>query len=227
AAYEYLAWHEQQNNFEDLAAFSDDSFNLTGLGEPERISCAEVTASLFNTLGVRPIRGRGFLAEEDKPGTNNVAIVSEAFWQRRFGRDESILSKTVTLNDKPYTIVGVMPAGFRYPGEFDIWLPLALDPVKEFHGDFFSLVEVVGRLKPNANVQAAQTELNQIARNAVQQVKEPTPPSPVELMPLHRQLVGSVRLTVLILWGAVGLVMLLACVNLAGLMISRTLARQR
>src|SRR5262249_20263046 len=94
AAYEYLAWHEQQNNFEDLAAFSDDSFNLTGLGEPERISCAEVTASLFNTLGVRPIRGRGFLAEEDKPGTNNVAIVSEAFWQRRFGRDESILSKT-------------------------------------------------------------------------------------------------------------------------------------
>jgi putative ABC transport system permease protein len=227
AAYQYLSWRQQQNNFEDLAAFSDDSFNLTGLGEPERISCAEVTASLFNTLGVQPLRGRGFLAEEDKPGATNVAVVSETFWRRRFGRDESILNKSVTLNGKPYTIVGVMPAGFRYPGEFDIWLPLALDPVKEFQGDMFRLVEVMGRLKTNANVQVAQTELDRISLNAAQQVKEPSTSSPVELMPLHQQLVVGVRLTVLVLWAAVGLVMLLACVNLAGLMISRTLARQR
>ena len=227
AGYQYLSWHDQQHNFEDLAAFTDDSFNLTGLGEPERISCAEVSASLFTTLGVQPIRGRGFLAEEDNPGTNNVAIVSEAFWQRRFGRDESILSKTVTLNDKPYTVVGVMPAGFRFPGEFDIWLPLALDRAREFHSDTFALVEVVGRLKGNSNSQGAQAELNLISQNAFQQRKDPTPPAPVELMPLQRQLAGGVRLTVLVLWGAVGLVMLLACVNLAGLMISRTLARQR
>jgi len=227
AAYQYLAWHEKQTNLEDLGAFTDNSFNLTGQGEPERIACAQVTASLFDTLGVAPIRGRAFAAEEDRPGANNVAVVSEAFWQRRYGRDESILGKTLTLNDKPYTVVGVMPAGFRFPGEFDIWLPLALDPVREFKGDWFSLVQVVGRLKPNANVQSAQAELNLIARNAAEQVKDLPPLSPLEVTPLHQQLVAGVRLTVLVLWGAVGLVMLLACVNVAGLMISRTLARQR
>ncbi len=227
AAYQYLAWHEKQTNLEDLGAFTDNSFNLTGQGEPERIACAQVTASLFDTLGVAPIRGRAFAAEEDRPGANNVAVVSEAFWQRRYGGDESILGKTLTLNDKPYTVVGVMPAGFRFPGEFDIWLPLALDPVREFKGDWFSLVQVVGRLKPNANVQSAQAELNLIARNAAEQVKDLPPLSQVEVTPLHQQLVAGVRLTVLVLWGAVGLVMLLACVNVAGLMISRTLARQR
>ena len=226
AGYQYLAWHDKQTNFEDLGAYSDDSFNLTGLGDPERISCAEVTASLFNTLGVQPVRGRVFATEEDRPGANNVAIVSEGFWQRRYGRDESILGKSLTLNDKHYTIVGVMPAGFRFPGDFDIWLPLALDPVKEFHSDYFSLVEVVGRLKPGTPAQAAQAELGLIARDASAQVKEPLPLT-IQVGPLHQQLVSGVRLTVLLLWGAVGLVMLLACVNVAGLMISRTLARQR
>ena len=226
AAYQYLAWHEQQTRFQAVGAFTDDSFNLTGLGEPERISCAEVTASLFQTLDVQPVRGRVFTAEEDRPGTNNVAIVSEGFWQRRYGRDDSIVGKSLTLNDRPYTIVGVMPAGFRFPGDFDIWLPLALDPVKEFHSDYFSLVEVVGRLKPGADLQSAQAELSLIAHNASAKVKEPLPLT-IEVDPLQQQLVSGVRLTMLLLWGAVGLVMLLACVNVAGLMISRTVARQR
>jgi putative ABC transport system permease protein len=228
AGYQYLAWKEKSTTFEDLAAFSDNSFNLTGNGEPERLSCAQVTASLFTTLGVQPIRGRVFLPEEDKKGANNVALVSEGFWQRRHGRDESILQTTLTLDNKPYLIVGVMPAGFRFPGEFDVWLPLALDTHREMHGDFFSLVEVVGRLKPGANAQGAQAELSLIARQASEQdTKEPRPLSVVEVAPLHKQLVSGVRLTVLVLWGAVGLVMLLACVNVASLMISRTLARQR
>ena len=227
AAYQYLAWHDNRNSLEDVGAFTDNNFNLTGLGEPERISCAQVSASVFTTLGVQPIRGRVFLTQEDKPGANNVAIVSEAFWQRRFGGSESILGNTLTLDGKPYTIVGVMPSGFRFPREFDIWLPLALDPVREFQGNMVSLVEVVGRLQPNSNMQSAQTELDQISRNASQQLKEPLPPAPIEVAPLRQQLVAGVRLTVLLLWGAVGLVMLLACVNVAGLMISRTLARQR
>src|SRR5215216_1168529 len=102
AAYQYLAWKAKNTSFDDLAAFSDDNFNLTGIGEPERISCARVTASLFTTLGVQPLRGRFFLAEEDKPGANNVVVVSEKFWQRRYGRDEAILQATLTLNNKPY-----------------------------------------------------------------------------------------------------------------------------
>jgi putative ABC transport system permease protein len=227
AAYQYLAWKDKNTTFEDLAAFGDNNSNLTGLGEPERISCAEVTASLFTTLGVQPLRGRFFLPEEDKPGVNNVVVVSEGFWQRRYGRDEGILNNTLTLNNKPYSIIGVMPGSFRFPGEFELWLPLALDPVKETQGDTFALVEVVGRLKPGVNPQGVQTELSLISRQASEQGKEPLPLATVEVTPLHKQLVASARLTVLVLWGAVGLVMLLACVNVASLMISRTMARQR
>jgi putative ABC transport system permease protein len=229
AGYQYLAWKEKSANFEDLAAFSDDNINLTGNGEPERIPYAKVTASLFTTLGVQPVRGRFFLPEEDKPGAVKVVVVSENFWQRRYGRDEKILDQTLTLDNKPYSIVGVMPNSFRFPGEFDIWLPFALDPYKETHGDFFALVEVVGRLKPNTDLAGAQTELGVIAKQASdsQPGKEPLPGAPVEVAPLHNQLVAGVRATVYVLWGAVGLVMLLACVNVASLMISRTFARQR
>jgi putative ABC transport system permease protein len=227
AGYQYLAWKDRNTSFDDLAAFTDNTFNLTGAGEPERISCAQVTASLFTTLGVQPLRGRFFLNEEDKPGVNNVAMVSERFWQRRYARDEGILQNTLTLDNKPYLIVGVLPASFRFPGEFDVWLPIALDPVKETKGDFFSLVEVVGRLKTTTTNTAAQSELSLIARQASEQVNEPSAVGPVEVVPLQKQLVSGVRLTVLILWGAVGLVMLLACVNVASLMISRTLSRQR
>jgi putative ABC transport system permease protein len=228
AAYQYLAWKDRNTSFDDLAAFTDDTFNLTGTGEPERISCAQVTSSLFTTLGVQPVRGRFFVPEEDKPGTSNVAVVSEAFWQQRFGRDESILQNIITLDNKPYRIVGVMPNNFRFTGEFDVWVPLALDPVKEFQGDWMQLVDVVGRLKPTATLAGAQSELTLIARQASEQgKKEPLPVAAVELAPLHKQLVARIRVTVLVLWGAVGLVMLLACINVASLMISRTLARQR
>ena len=226
AAHQYLTWKDRNSSFDDIAAFSDNNFNLTGVGEPERISCAQVTASLFTTLKVQPVRGRFLMPEEDKPGANNVAIVSERFWQRRFGGDEAILQNTLTLDNKPYSIVGVMPAGFRYPGEFDIWLPLALDPVKET-GDFFTLVEMVGRLKPGATLPGAQSELNSTARPAPEPGRQPLEVAKVEVVPLHQQLVSGVRLTVFILWGAVGLVMLIACVNVASLMIARTLSRQR
>jgi len=227
AAYQYLAWKDHNTSFDDLAAFTDNNFNLTGNGEPERLSCAQVTSSLFTTLGVQPVRGRFFLSEEDKPGAINVAVVSEAFWQRRYSRDESILQSTLTLNNKPYTIIGVMPHSFRFPGEFDVWLPLALDRIQETQGDTFQLVDVVGRLNSGATLAGAQSELTLIARQASEQGKELLPLAAVEIAPLQKQLVAGVRLTVLVLWGAVGLVMLLACVNVASLMISRTLARQR
>ena len=230
AAYQYLAWREKQTSFADLGAYTNNNFNLTGLGEPERISGARVTASVFTTLGVHPVKGRLFLPQEDAVGASNVAIVSERFWRVRYGGADSVVGSTLTLDNNPYTIVGVLPAGFRFPGEFDIWLPLALDPVKEF-GDFFSLIEVVGRTKPDQTYERAQSELTLIARNASESVKEQgkeaLPLALVEIVPLHQQLVAGARLTVLVLWGAVGLVMLIACVNVAGLMVSRTLARQR
>src|SRR6185312_508916 len=133
--------------------------------------------------------GRVFLPEEDKPGANNVVIVSERFWQTRYGRDEAILQNTLTLDNKLYSIVGVVPAGFRFPGEFDLWLPLALDPEKELQGDMFSLIDVVGRLKPNASAAGAQTELSLIGKQASERGKDPLPLSKLEVVPLQTQLV--------------------------------------
>ena len=227
AGYQYLAWKEKSTAFEDVAAYSDNNFNLIGQGEPERIACAQVTASLFKTLGVQPLRGRTFLPEEDVRGNNQVAIVSEAFWQRRYGRDEALVGSILQLDQKNYTVVGIMPAGFRFPGEFEIWLPLALDPVRETQGDWFSLVQVAGRLKPGASAQQAQTELSLLSTQASAHFKETPPPATIEILPLHQQLVTGVRLTLLVLWGAVGLVMLLACANVANLTLSRTVSRQR
>ena len=230
AAYQYLVWRENQTSLVDLGAYGDNAFNLTGRGEPERITCSQVTASVFTTLGVQPLAGRLFLPQEDVVGANNVVIVSEKFWRTRYGGSESVLGSSLTLDNKPYTVVGVMPAGFRFPGDYDIWLPLALDPAKEF-GDFLSLIEVVGRIKPGESFERAQNELGLLARNAAEankaQGKEGLPVVMVELVPLHQQLVAGARLTVLVLWGAVSLVMLIACVNVAGLMVSRTLSRQR
>ncbi len=227
AGYEYLAWKDKSSSFEDLAAYTDNNFNLIGQGEPERISCAQVSASLFTTLGVQPLRGRTFLAEEDRPGQDQVAIVSERFWERRYGRAESLVGSTLQLDDKNYTIVGIMPDGFRFPGQFEIWLPLALDPIKETQGEFISLVQVSGRLKAGATLQQAQTEVSLISRQAATDVKAALPASTLEVHPLHQELVAGVRLTLLVLWGAVGLVMLLACANVANLMLSRTVSRQR
>jgi putative ABC transport system permease protein len=226
AGYEYLAWSENSKDFEQLAAYSSDNSNLTGQGQPERVSCGQVTASFFNTLGVPVLRGRAFVPDEDKPGSQAV-ILSEAFWQRRFGRNESIVGSTVILDDKGYVVVGIMPRALRFPNDYDIWVPLALDKARETHGDMVSLVEVVGRLKPQASMDHAKAELTLLSQQASDQRTEKFPVTAFEVMPLHQFLVTGVRRTVLLLWAAVGLVMLLACANVASLMLSRTAARQR
>lgn len=227
AGFQYLAWKEKSTTFDGIAAYTDNNFNLIGNGEPERISCAQVSASLFPTLGVPPLVGRTFLPEEDRPGQNQVAIVSEGFWQRRYGREPSLVGSTIQLNDKRYTVVGIMASSFRYPGDFEIWLPLALDPVRETQGDFLSLVEVVGRLKPNVMAEQAQAELNLLSQQAAAQRKGWVTVTSLDILPLQQQLVVGVRLTLLVLWGAVGLVMLLTCANVANLMLARTVSRQR
>lgn len=226
AGYEYLAWKDRSESFEELAAYSNDNFNLTGRGEPERISCAQVTSSLFPLLGVQPLTGRTFLPEEDRPGNDRVVIVSERFWQSHYNRNSSLVGDTVTLNGANYRVVGIMPNSFRFPGEYDIWLPLALDQQKEV-GDWFTLVEVVGRLKTNVTSQHAQTELGLLSKQASEQIKESPPLSKKEIAPLQQNLASSFRLTVLVLWGAVGLVLLIACANVASLMLARTVSRQR
>src|SRR6185369_11458643 len=226
AGYEYLAWKDNSKSFVQLAAYSNDNFNLSGRGEPERLSCAQVTSSLFPLLGVQPLKGRTFLPDEDRPGNDRVAIVSEGFWQRRYNSNSSLVGDTITLDGANYTVVGIMPKGFRFPGEYDIWVPLALDQQREV-GEWFTLVQVVGRLKTNISLQQAQTELGLLSQQASTSIKQAPPVSVKEIVPLQKDLMSSFRLTVLVLWGAVGLVLLIACANVASLMLARTVARQR
>ena len=226
AGYEYLSWKDRSQSFENLAAYSNDNFNLSGSGEPERLSCAQVTSSLFPLLGVQPLKGRTFLPDEDRPGNDRVAIVSEGFWQRRYNSNSSLVGDTITLDGANYTVVGIMPKGFRFPGEYDIWVPLALDQQREV-GEWFTLVQVVGRLKTNISLQQAQTELGLLSQQASTSIKQAPQVSVKEIVPLQKDLMSSFRLTVLVLWGAVGLVLLIACANVASLMLARTVSRQR
>ena len=227
AAYEYLDWLDQNTTFEQVAAYTNDNFNLTSAGEPERIVCAQVTANVFPLLGVQPLYGRVFLPEEDRPGRNQVIVVSQGFWQRRFGGDPNLLNRSITLNDKSYTVVGIMPDSFRFPSAYEIWMPLALDPVAERQGDTWSLIEVVGRLKLGATPEQARTGLDLISKRTAETSTEKLPPSSVEIVPLHEQLVANFRITVLALFGTVGFVLLIACANVANLMLARATKRRK
>jgi putative ABC transport system permease protein len=227
AAHEYLDWQEHNQVFDEVAGYSSDNYNLVYNGEPERISCAKVTASFFTLLGVEPVRGRAFLPEEDRPGHNQVAIISEGFWQRRAGGDPDIVGRAFTLNDKSYTIVGVMPESLRFPSSYDIWLPFALDPVAERTGDFWTLLDVIGRLKPDVSSERAQSDLESIIAWRQQQEKSEPRGVRLNIISLREQIVGQMRLLILVLIGAVGFVLLIACANVANLLLARGAARQK
>jgi len=124
----FLDWQNQNHVFSSMAIYGYRGFTLTGGDKAEQVDASGVSAEFFSTLAVQPMLGRVFSTEEDQPGQSQVAVVSEGFWQRRYGRNEGLVGSTLQLNDKNYTVVGIMPAGFRFPGEFEIWLPIALDP---------------------------------------------------------------------------------------------------
>ncbi len=227
ASYEYLALQQQNEVFDQVAAYSSDTFNLTGIGEPERISCAEVSASLFPLLGVQPLRGRTFTEAEDRPGAGQVAVVSEGFWKSRFGGDEEATGRTLTLNDKPYTIVGIMPASFRFPRSYEIWVTSGIDFEAELKSDRVSLVEVLARIKDEATVESAQANTDIIMARVAEQHTDMPFSGQMQVVPLHRQMVGDIRFALLLLFGAVGFVLLIACANVANLMLARSAERER
>ena len=224
----FLDFREQSESFEHLAAYGEDEFTLTGNGDAERVVCSEVSSALFPLLGVNPSLGRTFSPQEEQIGHDQVVVVSESFWKRRTGGDPNFIGKTITLNDKVYTVVGVMPARFQFPRKFEIWKPLALDPEEERHGKQFTLVQLIGRLRPGVPLERGEAELNTIAlRRPSEEPGVPTNNSRIELRPLHEQLVKDVRLAIFILLGAVAVVLLIACANVANLMLARAAVRRK
>ncbi|MFP2925942.1 ABC transporter permease [Pyxidicoccus sp. 3LG] len=200
-------------------------FNLVGDGLPERLSGVRVTGTFFDTLGVRPQLGRTFLPEEDVPGSGATAVISHGVWQRRFGGAPDVIGRSLTLNDTPYTVVGVAPEGFRFPEGAQLWTPLRLELTNE---DSANYLLVTARVKPGVSREAVDASLATLSeRMRAQLPLHMEPKQSFSVEDLRVFLAGDLRLALWVLLGAVALVLLIACVNLANLQLARAAARQR
>lgn len=226
-------------SFEDLGAFVDSSFNLTGGEQPERVIGVRVTATFLSMLGTRPMLGRLFLAGEDQSGAGRVLILSHHLWQRNFGANQNLVGKTVALNGDSYTVVGVMPPDFKLPPPFsatiassqyampraDFWVPLTPDALSQARDarTYF----MIGRLKPGVTQVAAQAEMNLIASRLQKENPSIDADMEVSVIPLRQQVTGDIRLALIVLFGAVGCVLLIACANVANLLLAKASGRQK
>jgi putative ABC transport system permease protein len=227
AAANFIDWREQNQVFEDMAAIASESFNLTGDGEPERIDGRRVSASLFPLLGVEPHLGRVFLPEEDQPGAHRVVLISHGLWQRRFGGEANIVGRSLTLNGESFTVVGVMPKGFQFPNRgAELWVPIAFS-TQEAANRGRHYLEVVARMKQGVTTEQAQAEMSMIATRLQQQYPAYNAHLGATVTPLHEHLAGEIRPALLVLLGAVGFVLLIACANVANLLLARAAARQK
>jgi putative ABC transport system permease protein len=227
---DFRDWRDQTTRtFAQMAARHGTAFNLTGAGEPERLVADRVTANFFATLGVRPQLGRGFLPGEDRVGgDDDVVVLSHGFWQRRFGGDAAVVGRAIQLSGRPYTVVGVAPPEFRFGRAVDLWATVRTDSsagaATQRRSEF---LEVLGRLRPGVTPEQGATELAGVVRRLAEQYPETNGSLQSEVVGLQDDLVREARPAILAFMGAVGMVLLIACANVANLLLARAATRER
>jgi putative ABC transport system permease protein len=223
---DFTDWSQQTELFKSTAAYWTGNANLGADGaEPERVPRAGVTSGFFSVLGVQPVLGRTFVPDDDKPGTISVAIISHGLWKRRFGSDPAIVGKQVQISSRPITVIGVMPSGFEFPEQTQIWVTSAVKVAEEPRDN--RSWSAIARLNAGVDLKQAQTQVSAINAHLAKQFTETNKGWDVNLTTLHERLVREVKPSLLALLGAVGFVLLIACANVANLLLARSAARQK